>query len=88
MNVIKWLLKKVIARERDRQINLYGYTPEHDDKELAKDPYHLLNEAQAHYNWGHPIAALALLQAQKEYGQRLAKRLFSPLPPPKRKHDV
>jgi hypothetical protein len=78
--MLKWFLMKLIQRERDRQISLYGYDAEHDDKEMGRNPYHLLEEAQAHYNWGHPIQALAIMQAQKEYGQRVTKRMLG--------HDV
>lgn len=75
MRGINWLLKKLIARERARQIFKYGYTPEHDDRELKKDPYHLLDEAQNHYRWGHLIQALALLEAQHQADERSANRL-------------
>ena len=74
--MLKWILKKLIMRERKKQILVYGYIYTHDDKELHANPYHLLDEAQRHYNWGHPIQALALLQAQKEYGQRLYDQLY------------
>jgi len=75
--MFKWILKKLIKWERNKQIFFYGYTPEHDDHELKANPYHLLDEAQRHYNWGHPIQALALMEAQKEYGQRLYEKMIA-----------
>lgn len=71
MKFIEWVLRMLIKRERKRQIEYYGYTAEHDDTQLEKDPYHLIEEAAVHYNWGHPIQALALLQAQKDWGRRM-----------------
>lgn len=65
MKFIKWVLKKLIAKERKRQIEVHRYTLEHDIRHLGYDPTHLLTEAQAHYEWGHPIPALALLEAHK-----------------------
>jgi len=71
---LKWLLKRQILKERRRQVNVYGYTSEHDDHELEVNSNHLMDEAFLHYQWGHPIQALALLQAQVDAKARWSKR--------------
>lgn len=63
--LLKWYLKRQIFKERRRQIQVYGYTLNHDIDHLMLDSMYLLNEAQQHYEWGHYIQALALLEAQR-----------------------
>ena len=70
MKIIKWILKKLITQERKYQIQV-GYTTQHDFDMGTRDKYHLLEESFNYYVKGDYVAALALLEAQKELNAKV-----------------
>lgn len=61
--ILQKLLKKLIAKERARQVKL-GYTYEHDEHiYLEHNVNHLVEQARIHYVRAHFIEVLALLDA-------------------------
>lgn len=71
--MFKYILKKLIQKERKYQITICKYDYAHDRREFDKNPRHLIDEAQAHFAWGHPIVALSLLQAQMDLENQIDK---------------
>lgn len=61
----QYIIRKLIAKERKRQIKL-GYTLEHDAEIRDVNPNHLIEQAWVHFMRGHYIQTLALFQAQDD----------------------